>query len=40
MAGYRVCYTLVAKLVNELVDADDKQLTKTHQPLRPRRPAL
>jgi DNA replication protein DnaC len=30
MAGYRVRYTLAAKLVNELVEAaDDKQLTKT-----------
>jgi hypothetical protein len=29
MAGYRVCYTLAARLINELVDADDKQLTKT-----------
>jgi DNA replication protein DnaC len=28
-AGYRVCYTLASKLVNELVEAaDDKQLTK------------
>ncbi|WP_329602781.1 ATP-binding protein [Actinomadura soli] len=30
MAGYRVKYTLAAKLVNELVEAaDEKQLTKT-----------
>ena len=30
MAGYRVRYTLAAKLVNELVEAaDDRQLTKT-----------
>src|SRR5262249_40360792 len=30
MAGFRVKYTLAAKLVNELVEAaDDKQLTKT-----------
>jgi ABC-type phosphonate transport system ATPase subunit len=30
MAGFRVRYTLAAKLVNELVEpADDKQLTKT-----------
>jgi DNA replication protein DnaC len=30
MAGYRVRYTLAAKLVNELVEAaDDKQLSKT-----------
>jgi DNA replication protein DnaC len=30
MSGYRVRYTLAAKLVNELVEAaDDKQLTKT-----------
>jgi DNA replication protein DnaC len=30
MAGYRVRYTLAAKLANELVEAaDDKQLTKT-----------
>jgi DNA replication protein DnaC len=30
MAGYRVKYTLAAKLVNELVEAaDDRQLTKT-----------
>jgi DNA replication protein DnaC len=30
LAGYRVRYTLAAKLVNELVEAaDDKQLTKT-----------
>jgi len=29
-AGYRVCYTLASKLVNELVEAaDDKQLSKT-----------
>ena len=30
MAGYRVRYTLAAKLANELVEAaDDKQVTKT-----------
>ncbi len=29
MAGYRVCYTLATKLVNELVEAaDDKQFSK------------
>jgi DNA replication protein DnaC len=30
MKGYRVCYTLATKLVNELVEAaDEKQLNKT-----------